>query len=109
MHGMTVDHESRIFAIDNDGMPKSRSGFQVSLSKDAPTLIMVNGFDFAPTEDGTDNPHRELFEKQWRPEISKFINLPWQVFGFGWYSAELEPSSWAGAVLHGRWNSYRWG
>ena len=106
---MTLDHESRVFDIDDNGRQKKRSGFNVPISTEVPTVIMVNGFDFDPTEEGEDNPHQALFKDEWRPEIGKFADPDWDVFGFGWYSAELEHSSWAGTLLHGRWNPYRWG
>ena len=105
--GMTVDHEGRIFAIDDEGMPRRRSGFSVPLPRADRVVVMVNGFDFDPTEGGDDNPHKTLF-KDWNKRLSDAEAGAWQCFGFGWYSAELEPQSWLGGVFRGHWNPYRW-
>ena len=108
MSGLTVDHEGRVFAIDNKGMPKARSGFSVPLPSTSRILIMVNGFDYDPTESGDDNPHRTLF-KEWEAKFRELTSTEWACFGFGWYSAELEPSSWLGGLIRTHWNPYRWG
>ena len=105
--GMTVDHEGRVFAIDDEGMPRSRSGFSVPLPRADKIVVMVNGFDYDPTEKGDDNPHRTLFE-DWSRRVSA-EDEEWRCFGFGWYSAELEPQSWLGSLIRGHWNPYRWG
>ena len=108
MNGMTVDHEGRVFAIDDQGMPKSRSGFTISLPSARHIIIMVNGFDYDPTETGEDNPHRTLFV-DWSDNIHAFAAHEWECFSFGWYSAELQPASWMGGLVRGYWNPYRWG
>ena len=107
--GMTVDHEGRIFAIDGNGMPRRRSGFSVPLPRADKIIVMVNGFDFDPTEESEDNPHQTLF-RDWSGRLSDDGgDEGWQCFGFGWYSAELEPQSWLGGLIRGHWNPYRWG
>ena len=108
MNGMTIDHEGRVFRIDDQGMPKSRSGFTISLPSARHIIIMVNGFDYDPTETSEDNPHLTLF-KEWNGHISAIQEEHWDCFGFGWYSAELEPGSWVGGLLRLHWNPYRWG
>ena len=108
MSGLTVDHEGRVFAINKKGMPKARSGFSVPLPSTSKILIMVNGFDYDPTESGDDNPHKTLF-KEWESKFREQVSNEWECFGFGWYSAELEPSSWLGGLIRTHWNPYRWG
>ena len=108
MAGLTVDHEGRIFAINEKGMPRARSGFSVPLPSAPKVLIMVNGFDYDPTEHSDDNPHQTLFE-EWRESVQKYTDDDWECFGFGWYSAELEPGSWLGGLVRAHWNPYRWG
>lgn len=108
MSGLTVDHEGRIFAIDEEGMPRARSGFSVRLPMEPRIVVMVNGFDYDPTEHSNDNPHQTLF-REWASKIRELSTDEWECFGFGWYSAELEPSSWLGGLTRSHWNPYRWG
>ena len=108
MAGMTVDHEGRIFAIDKEGMPRARSGFSVPLPLAPRILVMINGFDYDPTERGDDNPHQTLF-REWGAKFRGLVSNDWECFGFGWYSAELEASSWLGGIIRAQWNPYRWG
>ena len=108
MAGLTVDHAGCIFAIDKEGMPRARSGFSVPLPSTRKIIIMINGFDYDPTEHSDDNPHQTLF-REWGERVQTLAGDDWECFGFGWYSAELEPSSWLGGLIRGYWNPYRWG
>lgn len=105
--GLTVDHNGRMFSIDKTGRLNRRSG-EPLLPQKKQIVIFVNGFNFDPTEIGDDNPHQTLFPN-WRARLLGTRNsTDLECFGFGWYSAELEPSSAFGGFIRGHWNPYRW-
>lgn len=107
MVGLTVDADGRVFSIDKRGMPESRSRGFVPLPSTDKIAILVNGFDYDPTQKNSDNPHQTLF-KNWSDNIRTYASEDWQCFGFGWYSAELEPLSLLSGISRGHWNPYRW-
>ena len=107
MKGLTINHRGRVFSINSKGRPQARSGSFVALPSVNNILIMINGFDFDPTEKGRDNPHLKLFP-YWEENLRSCMEENWAYFGFGWYSAELELSSWIGGALRAHWNPYRW-
>jgi hypothetical protein len=112
MLALTVDDNGELFRADDRGLPARTVKGPPQLSGEKPVIILVNGFNFDPTEDGKDNPHQTLFAQKWRPMLEMIPEVArgdWDVVSFGWYSAELELPSWIRAWVYGRRNPYRWG
>jgi hypothetical protein len=112
MQHLTLDASGALYAADARGLPALHIAPSALKPVSRPSVILINGFNFNPSLDNDDNPHRGLFTKRWLPHLMHLPHIARgnaDLLGFGWFSAELKISSWVRAWLNGRYNPYRWG